>query len=122
MEGVAYIERYAYDVIRTLSGEPVKAVYTAGGGSNSATWLTIRSNVLNLPLYKMKEVTGAMGAAILAASKTCFSNIMEAAAAMTQPEKQVQPQPALAAAYEQNYQAFIQTLKQKGYLPDQAYA
>ncbi|HEU4551280.1 MAG TPA: FGGY-family carbohydrate kinase [Chitinophaga sp.] len=122
MEGVAYIERYAYDVIRGLSGEPVKAVYTAGGGSNSATWLTIRSNVLNLPLYKMKEVTGAMGAAILAASKTCFSNIMEAAAAMTQPEKQVQPAPALAAAYEQNYQAFIQTLKQKGYLPDQAYA
>jgi sugar (pentulose or hexulose) kinase len=122
MEGVAYIERYAYTMIEQLSGEPVKAVYTAGGGSNSANWLTIRSNVLNLPLYKMKHVTGAVGAAILAASKTCFSDIMEAAAAMTQVEKEVRPDPALAAAYDANYSKFIQTLKQKGYIPEKIYA
>jgi sugar (pentulose or hexulose) kinase len=122
MEGVAYIERYAYEMIRQLSGEAVKAVYTAGGGSNSPVWLRIRSNVLKLPLYKMKYVTGAVGAAILAASKTCFSNIMEAAAAMTQVEKQERPEPALAAAYEANYARFIQTLKQKGYIPEQTYA
>lgn len=122
MEGVAYIERYAYTMIAQLSGEAVKAVYTAGGGSNSANWLNIRSNVLNLPLYKMKHVTGAVGAAILAASKTCFSNIMEAAAAMTQVEKEVHPDPALAAAYNAHYSRFIQTLKQKGYIPEQIYA
>lgn len=122
MEGVAYIERYAYTLIRQLSGEPVKVVYTAGGGSNSPLWLSIRSNVLNLPLYKMKHVTGAVGAAILAASKTCFSTIMEAAAAMTQTEKEVHPEEALVAAYEAGYSRFIQTLKQKGYIPDQAYA
>lgn len=122
MEGVAYIERYAYTLIQQLSGEPVKAVYTAGGGSNSASWLTIRSNVLNLPLYKMKHVTGAVGAAILAASRTCFSNIMEAAASMTQVEKEVRPEQALAAAYEAGYATFIQTLKQKGYIPEETYA
>jgi sugar (pentulose or hexulose) kinase len=122
MEGVAYIERYAFDMIRQLSGEAAKAVYTAGGGSNSPVWLNIRSNVLNLPIYKMKYVTGAVGAAILAASKTCFSNIMEAAAAMTQVEKQVQPEPALAKAYAANYSKFIQTLKQKGYIPEHTYA
>jgi sugar (pentulose or hexulose) kinase len=109
-------------MIEQLSGEPVKAVYTAGGGSNSASWLSIRSNVLNLPLYKMKHITGAVGAAILAASKTCFSNIMEAAAAMTQVEKKVHPDPALVAAYDANYAKFIQTLKQKGYIPEQIYA
>lgn len=119
MEGVAYIERYAYTMIAQLSGEPVKAVYTAGGGSNSTTWLNIRSNVLNLPLYKMKHITGAVGAAILAASKTCFSNIMEAAAAMTQVEKEIRPDPALVAAYNSSYSKFIQTLKQKGYIPEQ---
>ncbi|MRG44798.1 carbohydrate kinase [Chitinophaga sp. SYP-B3965] len=122
MEGVAYIERYAYEVIEHLSGEKVKAVFTAGGASNSQTWLTIRSNVLNLPLYKMKYVTGASGAAILAASKTHFSSIMAAAAAMTQTEKQVNPDAALAQAYESSYQAFISTLKEKGYISDHAYA
>jgi len=122
MEGVAYMERYAYAMIRQLGGEPVKAVYTAGGGSNSAAWLRIRSNVLNLPLYKMKHVTGAVGAAILAASKTCFSTIMEAAAAMTQVEKEVHPEPPLVAAYEHHYVKFLQTLQQKGYIPHHTYA
>jgi len=122
MEGVAYIERYAYTMITQLSGEPVKAVYTAGGASNSPSWLRIRSNVLNLPLYKMKHITGAVGAAILAASKTSFTNIMEAAAAMTQVEKELHPDPAMAAAYNAHYFRFIQTLKQKGYIPEQIYA
>lgn len=122
MEGVAYIERYAYEVIEQLSGEKVKAVFTAGGASNSAVWLTIRSNVLNLPLYKMKHVTGAAGAAILAASKTHFSSIMEAAAAMTQIEKEVRPAPAIMAVYENNYIKFIQALKEKGYISGYEYA
>jgi sugar (pentulose or hexulose) kinase len=116
MEGVAYIERYAYEVIEQLSGEKVKAVFTAGGASNSPVWLRIRSNVLDLPLYKMKHVTGATGAAILAASRTHFSSIMEAAAAMTQIEQEVQPDPAIVTVYENSYKKFIQTLKEKGYI------
>lgn len=116
MEGVAYIERYAYEMIRQLSGEEVKMVYTAGGASNSNAWLTIRSNVLNLPIIKMKHVTGATGAAILAASRTTFGNIMEAAAAMTQIAGKVLPSPTMAAAYDSNYRKFIQLLTEKGYL------
>ncbi len=115
MEGVAYVERLAYEVIEQLSGEKVNAVYTAGGASNSDAWLTIRANVLNRPVHKMKEVTGAAGAAILAASRTHFKSLREAAAAMTQTEKTVSPQPALAAAYENNYHRFIHALKEKGY-------
>lgn len=115
MEGVAYVERLAYEVIEQLSGEKVNAVYTAGGASNSDAWLTIRANVLNRPVHKMKEVTGAAGASILAASGTHFRSLREAAAAMTQIEKTVSPQPALAAAYENNYHRFIRALKEKGY-------
>ncbi len=115
MEGVAYIERLAYEVIEQLSGEKVKAVYTAGGASNSGAWLTIRANVLNRPVHKMKEVTGATGAAILAASGTHFKSLREAAAAMTQTDITVTPQPALAEVYEKNYHRFVQALKEKGY-------
>jgi sugar (pentulose or hexulose) kinase len=123
MEGVAYIERYAFEMIRQLSGENVKAVFTAGGGSNGDTWLTIRSNVLSLPIYKMKYITGAVGAAILAASKTHFKSIIEATQALTQIEKEVYPSPELSKSYDKGYREFIQKLIDKGYiLEDYQYA
>jgi sugar (pentulose or hexulose) kinase len=116
MEGVAFIERYTYEMIEQLSGEKVKAVFTAGGASNSDTWLTIRSSVLNLPIYKMKHVTGAVGAAILAASKTHFSSIMEATKALTQIEKEVYPTKELSESYDAIYKQFILALQKKGYI------
>ena len=116
MEGVAYVERYAYEMIEQLSGEKVTGVFTAGGASNSDAWLTIRCNVLNLPIYKMKHVTGAVGAAILAASKTYFTNIIEATQALTQIEKHVNPQHDLADKYDKIYHRFLQVLDDKGYI------
>jgi sugar (pentulose or hexulose) kinase len=122
MEGVAYIERYAYEMIEELSGEKVKAVYTAGGGSNSDVWLQIRSNVLNLPIVKMKHVTGAVGAAILAASKTHFTSVIDAAHAMTQVEKEVYPQKNFVAIYKRNYRQFKEQLQEKGYIAKEQFA
>ena len=122
MEGVAYIEKYAYEVIKQLSGESVSAVFTAGGGSNSELWLQIRSNVLQLPVYKMKHVTGAVGAAIIAASQTHFTTLTEAAKALTQIEKEVHPQPGVSAIYQPIYQQFIDVLASKGYISKTAYA
>lgn len=122
MEGVAYIERYAYEVIEQLSGEKVTAVYTAGGASNNDVWLQIRSNVLQLPVYKAKYVTGAVGAAILAASQTHFHSLTEAARALTQIEKEIQPVTGLMEPYEQYYHRFIETLVQKNYISNTQYA
>lgn len=116
MEGVAYIERYAYALIEKLSHEKVNAVYTAGGGSNSDVWLKIRSNVLNKPVYKCATVTGAVGAAILAASHTHFKSLTKAASAMTHIEKEVFPSETLVSAYESRYQQFIATLIEKEYI------
>lgn len=116
MEGVAYIERYAFDMIEKLSGEKVKSVFTAGGGSKNNTWLHIRSNVLNRPICRMKYTTGAVGAAILAASKTHFNSITEAVAALTRIEREISPSRELAEKYEKPYAEFIKTLQEKGYI------
>lgn len=118
MEGVAYVERYAFEMIERLSGEKVKAVFTAGGGSNSDAWLTIRSNVLNLPIYKMRHVTGAVGAAILAASKTYFDSVITATAALTQIEKEVHPIKTLTESYERSYHEFVKILQEKNYITE----
>lgn len=116
MEGVAYVERYAYELIEELSGESVSAVYTAGGGSNSDVWLTIRSNVLNRPIYKGTQVTGAVGAAILAASRTHFQTLTEAARAMTRIERVIRPSADLVAIYDRQYQSFLQSLRDKEFI------
>lgn len=116
MEGVAYLERYAYDLIETLSGERAETIFTAGGASNSDTWLTIRANVLNRPVAKCSEVTGAVGAAIVAASGTYYDTLMAAGEAMTHIEKVVYPDPLLTSQYAQGYARFIQELQDRHYL------
>ncbi|SEI66609.1 Sugar (pentulose or hexulose) kinase [Dyadobacter sp. SG02] len=116
MEGVAFVERYAYEMIESLSGEHVNAVFTAGGGSNSDVWLAIRANVLNRPVHKCGNVTGAAGAAIVAAAGSHFETLTEAARAMTRIEKTIIPEPALVEAYTQQYRNFIQTLTEKGFI------
>ncbi|MBE7171608.1 MAG: FGGY-family carbohydrate kinase [Williamsia sp.] len=113
MEGVAFIERYAYEKISQLSGEQIELIFSAGGGSNSSTWLQIRSSVLNRPVYKMKTVSGAAGAAILAASQTFYSSLQEAAKAMALPEAVVEPQAALIEPYRSKYEQFMETLHAK---------
>src|SRR5690606_8963232 len=99
-----------------LSGEKVKAVFTAGGASNSNAWLKIRSNVLNVPIYKMKYVTGAFGAAILDASGTFFKDLPEVVEQLTQIEKEVYPEEELSNLYNQNYQRFLTLLEEKAYI------
>ncbi len=120
LEGVAYIERYAYEMIEDISGEKIKRVFTAGGGSNSDVWLTIRCNILNLPVFKMKYITGAVGAAILAASKTHFTSIAEAAKAMTKIEKEVHPA-NMVIQYDVYYRQFINLMKMKGFIGSENY-
>jgi sugar (pentulose or hexulose) kinase len=116
LEGVAFIERCAYEMIEKLSGEQATSVYTAGGGSNSDAWLTIRSNVLDLPVHKMRHATGSVGAAILAAAGSCFDSVAAAAEALTQIEKTVKPDKALSSRYAVLYREFTGLLKEKGYL------
>lgn len=122
MEGVAYIERYAYELIERLSGEKVKAVFTAGGASNSDAWLIIRSNILNRPIYKMQQVSGAMGAAILAASRSHFDSVIEAVKGMVRIDKTVEPSQHLVAPYEKCYRKFVAALRDKGYIKEEYYA
>ncbi len=98
-----------------MSGERVRTVYTAGGGSLSETWLTIRSNVLQKPIGRTRAVEGAVGAAVIAASQTGFASLGEAAGAMIHLEKTVEPD-GLAAPYDERYRQFVERLAELGYL------
>lgn len=116
MEGVAFIERYTYELAAELSKEKVIRVFSAGGGSLSQSWLRIRSNVLNLPVYKMKWISGAFGAAVLAASQTYFNGLTEAGSNLIHLEKEILPEKTLTTKYDTKYKFFIELLKEKKYI------
>jgi len=122
MEGVAYIERYAYELIEQLSGESVTAIFTAGGASNSNAWLAIRASVLNRPVHKARNVSGAMGAAILAASTSWYDSVATAVQRMVKILTTVEPSRPLVEAYETGYREFVNALKEKGYIKEETYA
>lgn len=111
MEGVAFIERLAYERIVELSAETIECVFSSGGGSHSDTWLRIRSSIINRPIRIANNLSGAAGAAILAASQSHFSSLEEAAAAMVQPEQIVEPEQHLILAYEEKYRLFVEALR-----------
>lgn len=114
LEGVAYIEKLSYELVESLSGEEVKAVYSSGGGANSAVWMKIRANVLGRPVYRMSHTSGALGAAVVAASQVHFSNLTDAAGAMTRPEKCFEPEALLTGKYEIQYEKFLNELMRRG--------
>jgi sugar (pentulose or hexulose) kinase len=71
---------------------------------------------MNKPVYKMKYVSGAVGAAIVAASQTYFGSLSSATKAIVQTEKLVTPEKALSEKYEDLYHTFIDELRAREYI------
>lgn len=115
LEGVAYLERLALDLLADLSGEQIKAVYTAGGGSQNDLWLRIRSNVLQRAIHRAELSEGAVGAAIVAATGTRFGSLTTAAAALIKISTTVEPD-VLTDQYQDGYRRFVDALHERGYL------
>jgi xylulokinase len=116
LEGVAYIERLSYDVLKQLGAEVGGEIYVAGGATKAAAWLQIRADVLQKALLVPAVSGGAMGAAILAASGTIYNGIVPAAKAMVRISKVVKPRAALKGAYDERYTRFCTELRKRGYL------
>jgi len=96
LEGVALVERWCYDSLRDLGARVVGPVRATGGGSASDVWLRIRASALETPLIVPRVSGAAMGAAILAASRTLFGGLAEAGASMVRVARSVEPDRRLA--------------------------
>ncbi len=114
LEGVAYLERMAFDLVEELSGERVRVVSTAGGGSAGENWLRIRANVLDRPVRRVRNANAATGAAMIAASGCWYPGLIEAVEAMVELETVVEPD-GLAGAYRMGYERFWEELVRRGY-------
>ncbi|DBA69471.1 hypothetical protein WJX79_006379 [Trebouxia sp. C0005] len=68
LEGIARIECEAYNLLKQLGATPVTKVHTAGGGSTSKVWTTIREGMLGVSVVASEQAEAAYGAALLALS------------------------------------------------------
>lgn len=116
LEGVAYVERLAYEVLAGLGAEIGDTLYSAGGATRSRAWSQLRADIVGRTLVRPEVTGGAMGAAIIAAAGTWYDGLVPAARAMVRPVERIEPRPFLAEAYEIRYQKFKEACAARGYL------
>jgi len=116
LEGVGLIERLSYDVVGNLGAIVGEKIFVTGGAVKSDLWLKIRASILNKKLFVPEISEPSMGSAIIAASKTFYTNIFEATSNMVRLKKVVEPESKLVKIYNEKYREFINLMKEKGYI------
>jgi len=108
LEGVAFALRQNLDMIRSL-GVRIESSGLCGGGAQSETWAKILASVLGLRLDIPAQQQGAaLGAAFLAAQGTMDNAACRAlATANTAVQKSVEPDAALSAMYDEQYEKWL---------------
>lgn len=70
LEGIAQVEKLAFEKLREMDATPVRRVVTSGGGSGNEQWRRIRERVLGVPVSSAERTEASYGAALLA-SRGC---------------------------------------------------
>jgi ribulose kinase len=109
-EGTAYGNRHILDMLSAL-GVSTGRIVACGGGTRSALWLQILSDVAGVPIH-LTAVPDAvsLGSAICAAvGAGAFADLHDAAQAMVRLTSAVTPNPATRALYEEGYALYRDT-------------
>ena len=107
LEGVTFGLRDSLEVARSLGVNPERTKI-CGGGAKSPLWRKIVANVMNMKVDIIESEEGpGYGAAILAAVGCgVFPSVEEAAKKLVKVVATEEPEPELAAKYEERYQKF----------------
>ncbi|WAH38851.1 FGGY-family carbohydrate kinase [Alicyclobacillus dauci] len=116
LEGISFIEKLSFEKISSLVSNLISTVHVSGGSANSVPWLQIRADVLNAAIKRTKNSSGAMGAAILAASNTVYSSLDLAVSSMVVHDLFVTPRSEFVQKYEYWYGKFKDELINRGYI------
>ncbi|MDN5313406.1 MAG: D-ribulokinase [Thermoanaerobacteraceae bacterium] len=116
LEGVGLCERLCYETLNKMGARVFDEIYVTGGGTKSNIWMKVRASILNKTLLKPQISDPCMGTAVIAASKTIYSDVMEAAANMIKSSEIILPNQNLVKAYEEKYNRFKELMVERGYI------
>lgn len=107
LEGVSFAIRDSFEIARA-QGIPVKSSKICGGGAKSPLWRKIMANVLNIPLMvpQAEEGPGYGGAMLAMVGSGAYESVQACADALVFTAQVVEPDPEIAARYEEKYQKF----------------
>lgn len=66
--GIAFLERYSFEMLTSLGYDTAGPVHLTGGGAKNPWWNSLRAAVLGRPCVLPAETEGAAGMALLAAA------------------------------------------------------
>jgi len=107
-EAAAYVARGHRDIITGLTGLPFGEAVFTGGAGRGRLWPQIMANVLGVPVH-IPAVTesSALGAAICAGvGAGVYSDLLELRPGLRRRAATFEPDPAAAAAYDEQYAAW----------------
>ena len=113
LEGIGYVEKWAYEILNELGFEIGSQIFSTGSGNE--TWLQKRASILEKVIAKPVSGSPEMGIAILAASKTIFHSLTEAEKSMVHIEKKFEPEQSDSDIYHSKYRKFRQACRAIGY-------
>lgn len=116
LQGVAFLERLAFDYLALLGADTSGSLSISGGATRSPLWNQIRADVLGRTLSVPAVTEPAFGMSLLAAA-SC-SSLAEAARQMIRTGSEVQPSPAATAACSPLYHCFVEALVDRRWLPE----
>ena len=107
LEGVCFAIRDSFEVAKSL-GVKIERTKICGGGAKSPLWRKMMANILNIKVDVLESEEGpALGGAMLAAvANGEYASVVEAAEKIVKVKETVDPDPALAAKYDEKYQKF----------------
>lgn len=114
LQGIAFIERLAFDALRNIGAPTGGALTVSGGATRSDALNQIRADVLNREIAIPAVVEAAFGMAVLAAAQQ--SSIGEATRRMVHLERTIAPRLGFAA-YRESYAALVHELAAREWLP-----
>ncbi|GAA1555088.1 FGGY-family carbohydrate kinase [Kribbella sancticallisti] len=111
LQGVAFIEKLAFEHLESLGAEPVRSVSLTGGAVRSGYWNQLRADVLGVPVELPASADPGYGMAVLAAS--AGTSLTATAARMVRIDRVIDPRPQdnLATLYGE----FVAELDRRGY-------
>ena len=108
LEGIAFTERYAYDLLQRAGAKLSQTIYTTGGGAKSKLLSQIRANILNRPVAITNTTGSDMGAAFLSLASHTKSGDDLTAELMKINISQIEIfQPQQDEALSSNYQKYL---------------
>lgn len=116
LEGVGLVERCSYELAADLGAPVMGPVFGTGGGTKSPIWLQIRADILQREIRTPVLAEAAMGAALVAASRTQFGSVAGAVEAMVRVAQHVEPNQAHADTYREKCATLWAEWKRRGYV------